>query len=58
LPDKIGALTIDEYLFESHTLVVSLDSLSQELGLKGYFVKLPYASLRSLLRADGPLGGR
>lgn len=58
LANKIGALKIEEYLFENQALVVSLDSLSPMLGLKGYFVKLPYPSLRSLLRSDGPLGGR
>jgi hypothetical protein len=45
-----------DYLFEDDKLVLSLARVASERGMKGYEVVIPYAALKSILRADGPLG--
>lgn len=45
-----------DYLFEDDNLVLSLSSVASERGTKGYEVVIPYAALKGILRADGPLG--
>lgn len=46
-----------DYLFEGDKLVLSLSKVASERGMKGYEVVIPYSALKSILRADGPLGG-
>jgi hypothetical protein len=45
-----------DYLFEDGNLVLSLSKVASERGMKGYEVVIPYAALKGILRADGPLG--
>jgi hypothetical protein len=45
-----------DYLFEDDKLVLSLHKVASERGMKAYTVDMPYAALKSILRADGPLG--
>lgn len=45
-----------DYLFEDDKLVLSLSRVASERGMKGYEVVIPYAALKGILRADGPLG--
>ena len=45
-----------DYLFEDDKLVLSLSKVASERGMKGYEVAIPYAVLKGILRADGPLG--
>jgi hypothetical protein len=45
-----------DYLFENDRLVLSLSKVATERGMKGYEVEIPYAALKGVLRADGPLG--
>jgi hypothetical protein len=47
-----------DYLFEDDELVVYIPEVALSLGMRGYAVEIPYAALKPLLRADGPLGGR
>jgi len=46
-----------DYLFQNDKLVLSLKRVARERGMKAYAVEIPYAALKSFLRADGPLGG-
>ncbi len=45
-----------DYLFEDDKLVLSLNKVARDRSMKGYTVGIPYAALKSILRADGPLG--
>jgi hypothetical protein len=45
-----------DYLFEDDRLVLSLSKVATERGMKGYEVFIPYAALKDVLRANGPLG--
>jgi hypothetical protein len=54
----IERLRPTDYLFEDDKLVLYLGEIALSLGMKGYAVEIPYAVLKPLLRADGPLGGR
>lgn len=45
-----------DYLFEDDRLVLSLSKVATDRGMKGYEVEIPYAALKGVLRADGPLG--
>jgi hypothetical protein len=45
-----------DYLFEDDKLVLSLNKVASERSMKGYTVDIPYAALKGILRADGPLG--
>jgi len=45
-----------DYLFEGDRLVLSLSKVATERAMKGYEVEIPYAALKDVLRADGPLG--
>ena len=45
-----------DYMFEDGNLVLSLSKVASERGMKGYEVVIPYAALKGILRADGPLG--
>lgn len=58
LAEMVTGLAPANYLFEDERLVLSLDAVASLLGMKAYTVDIPYAVLRPLFRADGPLGGR
>jgi hypothetical protein len=45
-----------DYLFEDDKLVLSLNKVARDRSMKGYTVRIPYAALKGILRADGPLG--
>jgi hypothetical protein len=45
-----------DFLFQDDRLVLSLSKVATERGMKGYEVDIPYAALKGVLRADGPLG--
>lgn len=45
-----------DYLFKDDRLVLSLNKVGSERGMKGYTVDIAYAALTGILRADGPLG--
>jgi hypothetical protein len=45
-----------DYLFEDDKLVLSLNKVARDRSMKGYTVGIPYAALKGILRADGPLG--
>ena len=45
-----------DYMFENDRLVLSLNKVASERGMKGYEVIIPYAAMKDLFRADGPLG--
>ncbi|MPZ34081.1 MAG: hypothetical protein GEV13_24365 [Rhodospirillales bacterium] len=45
-----------DYLFKDDRLVLSLNKVGSERGMKGYTVDIPYVALKRILRADGPLG--
>ena len=50
------AVESEDYLFEDDGLMLSLSTVARERGMKGYQVFIPYAALKNILRADGPLG--
>ena len=52
----MGTITAKDYLFEDDKLVLSLNKVASERSMKGYTVDIPYAALKGILRADGPLG--
>ncbi len=58
LSEIFNRLKPADYLFEDDKLVLYLPEVAMNLGMKGYAVEIPYAALKPLLRADGPLGGR
>ncbi len=58
LPEIFNRLKPGDYLFEDDELVLYLPEVALSLGMRGYAVEIPYAALKPLLRADGPLGGR
>ena len=58
LAEIFGRLKSGDYLFEDDKLVLYLGEIALSLGMKGYAIEIPYAALKPLLRADGPLGGR
>ena len=58
LAEIIKRLKPTDYLFEDGKLVLYLGEIALGLGMKGYTIEIPYAVLKPLLRADGPLGGR
>jgi hypothetical protein len=58
LPEIFNRLQPADYLFEDDELVLYLPEVALNLGMRGYAVEIPYAALKPLLRADGPLGGR
>lgn len=45
-----------DYMFENDRLVLSLNKVASERGMKGYEVIIPYAAMKDLFRVDGPLG--
>ncbi|GEP53733.1 DUF1311 domain-containing protein [Reyranella soli] len=44
-----------DYMFENDRLVLSLNKVATERGMKGYEVVIPYAAMKDIFRADGPL---
>lgn len=52
----MAAVEPQDYLFKDDKLVLSLNKAASERGMKGYTVDIPYAALKGVLRADGPLG--
>jgi uncharacterized protein len=58
LPEIFNRLQPADYLFEDDELVLYIPEVALSLGMRGYAVDIPYAALKPLLRADGPLGGR
>lgn len=52
----MSAVAAKDYLFEDDKLVLSLNTVASERRMKGYTVDIPYAALKGILRADGPLG--
>jgi hypothetical protein len=52
----MGTVEAKDYLFEDDKLVLSLNKVASERSMKGYTVGIPYAALKGILRADGPLG--
>jgi hypothetical protein len=52
----MNAVEAKDYLFEDDKLVLSLNKVAGERSMKGYTVDIPYAGLKGILRADGPLG--
>jgi hypothetical protein len=57
LADIFNRLKPADYLFQDDELVLYLPEVALSLGMRGYAVEIPYAALKPLLRADGPLGG-
>jgi hypothetical protein len=58
LADIFNRLKPADYLFEDDELVLYLPEVAMSLHMRGYAVEIPYAALKPMLRADGPLGGR
>jgi hypothetical protein len=52
----MSTIEVKDYLFEDGKLVLSLNKVASERSMKGYTVDIPYAALKGILRADGPLG--
>jgi hypothetical protein len=52
----MSTIDVKDYLFEDGKLVLSLNKVASERSMKGYTVGIPYAALKGILRADGPLG--
>ena len=52
----MSTIEVKDYLFEDDKLVLSLNKVASERSMKGYTVDIPYAALKGILRADGPLG--
>lgn len=52
----MGTIEAKDYLFEDDRLVLSLNKVASGRSMKGYTVDIPYAALKGILRADGPLG--
>ncbi|HZB56929.1 MAG TPA: hypothetical protein VE527_25060 [Reyranella sp.] len=52
----MSTIEAKDYLFEDDKLVLSLNKVASERSMKGYTVDIPYAALKGILRAEGPLG--
>ena len=52
----MSAIEAKDYMFEGDKLVLSLNKVASGRSMKGYTVDIPYAALKVILRADGPLG--
>ncbi len=59
-PDDLGEmlkkLEPRDYLFDNEGLSLSLYPVATQPGMKAYDATIAYASLKPILRADGPLG--
>jgi len=52
----MGEVEPKDYMFEDDKLVLSLSKVARERAMNGYQVAIPYAEMKGILRADGPLG--